>query len=111
VYWITAKTGFRGRVTVIAIACFKRGFEIESPCASGETDFDPSYIAQVGFYGNPLQATSLKMIWHRCYGIKVILRNQFLNSEYKPDNTLYCKLENNAARCRVAETVLQSTSL
>jgi hypothetical protein len=42
-YWITAKTGFRGRVTVIAIACFKRGFEIESPCASGETDFDPSY--------------------------------------------------------------------
>lgn len=34
--------GVRGRVIVIDIACFERGFEKESPCARGEIDFDTS---------------------------------------------------------------------
>lgn len=40
---ILPRNGVRDRVTIIGIVCFERGFEKESPCASGETDFDPSY--------------------------------------------------------------------
>jgi hypothetical protein len=32
----------RSRLTVVGIACFGKGFEKESLCTSGETDFDPS---------------------------------------------------------------------
>jgi hypothetical protein len=39
---ILPRIGDRGRVTVIGIACFERGFETESLWVSGETDFDPS---------------------------------------------------------------------
>jgi hypothetical protein len=39
---ILPRKGFRGRVTVIDIACFERGFEKESLRGNGETELDPS---------------------------------------------------------------------
>lgn len=45
---ILPRDGVRDKITVIGIACFERGFEKESLCASGETDFDLSCTKKKG---------------------------------------------------------------
>jgi hypothetical protein len=45
---ILPRKGYRGRVTVIGIACFKIGLEKESLWVNGKADFDPFCTDKLG---------------------------------------------------------------